>query len=136
AAQHADIIGLAPRLLAPSKADLRSVLAEETAEKIEWVRRAAGARFATLELNTYPCLGPIQVTNDRRAAAQTLAEQLRQRYGAELGVDELLDSPHVFLGTVEQLAQKCLELRERFGITYLLVLGDKRAFAPVIEQLT
>jgi probable F420-dependent oxidoreductase len=135
AAREAQIVGLAPRLPSGGKADVRSVLAEATAEKIAWVREAAGERFADLELNTYPCLGPIQVTDDPRSAARALADQLHKRYAVELTEDEVLDSPHVFYGTVRQLADKCVGLRERFGISYILVLGDMYAFAPVIERL-
>ena len=36
----------------------RSCFAEATAEKIAWMREAAGTRFADLGLNTYPCLLP------------------------------------------------------------------------------
>lgn len=136
AAREAQIVGLAPRLPAAGKADIRSVLAPETDEKLEWVRAAAGARLHEIEVNTYPCLGPVQVSDNALAAARELSERLEERYGDKLTPEELLQSPHVFLGTVEQLTQKCLELRERWGITYILVLGDIRAFAPVVERLS
>ncbi|HEY3062493.1 MAG TPA: TIGR03621 family F420-dependent LLM class oxidoreductase [Chloroflexota bacterium] len=135
AAREAQIVGLAPRLPSPANADIRSVLADATLEKVSWVREAAGDRFSELELNTYPCLGPIQVTDDPRAAAGELSGRLKERYGTELTEDELLDSPHVFYGTVEQLVDKIKGLRERFGISYVLVLGDMHAFAPVVERL-
>jgi probable F420-dependent oxidoreductase len=135
AAQEAQIVGLAPRLPAPGKPDLRSVLAEATLEKVGWVRAAAGAAFDSLELNTYPCLGPVEVTDDALAAGRARADGLYQRYGVEFGVEELLDSPHVFIGTVDQLEQKCLGLRERFCISNILLLGDVVAFAPVVERL-
>lgn len=135
AAREAQIVGLAPRLPSPSKPDLHSVLAEATDEKVAWIRAAAGDRFADLELNTYPCLGPVEVTDNPRGAARALSERLVERYGITLTEDELLDSPHVFYGTVDQLADKLLGLRERFGISYMLVLGDMHAFAPVVERL-
>jgi len=135
AAREAQIVGLAPRLPGPNTWDLRSVLADETAEKIEWVRAAAGDRFADLELNTYPCLGPVEVTDDPRGAAEALSARLIERYGATLTADELLDSPHVFFGTVEQLVDKMRSLRQRFGITYIVLLGDIRKLAPVVERL-
>ncbi len=135
AAREAQIIGLAPRLPSPANADIRSVLADATAEKISWVREAAGDRFDELELNTYPCLGPVQLTDDPRKAAGELSARLQERYGTKLTEDELLDSPHVFYGTVAQLVDKIKGLRERFGISYMLVLGDMHAFAPVVERL-
>ena len=135
AAREAQIVGLAPRLPSVGKADIRSVLADATADKVAWVRAAAGERFDQLELNTYPCLGPVQVTDDPRAAARELAARLAERYGTELTEDELLESPHVFYGTVEQLVDKITGLRQQFGISYVLVLGDMHAFAPVVERL-
>jgi hypothetical protein len=52
-----------------------------------------------------------------------------------LSEDELLDSPHVFYGTTNQLVDKIQSLLARFSISYMLVLGDIRAFAPVVERL-
>jgi alkanesulfonate monooxygenase SsuD/methylene tetrahydromethanopterin reductase-like flavin-dependent oxidoreductase (luciferase family) len=70
AAREAQIIGLAPRLPSPAQPDIRSCLAEATAEKVAWVREAAGPeRFASLELNTYGALGPVQITDDALVAA-------------------------------------------------------------------
>jgi probable F420-dependent oxidoreductase len=135
AARHAQIVGLAARVPAPYRHDPRSCLAEATAEKIAWVREAAGARFAELELNTYPVLAPVRVTAKARSAARTLADELRARDGIEVGADALLDSPHVFFGTIGQLTEKCLGLRERFGISYIMVAGEAEAFAPVLERL-
>ena len=86
-------------------------------------------------MNTYPCLGPVEITDNPRAAAAALSERLAARYGTTLSEDELLDSPHVFYGTVNQLVDKIQSLRERFGISYALILGDMRAFAPVVERL-
>jgi len=135
AAREAQIVGLAPRLPSPEQPDLRSVAADATDEKVGWVRAAAGDRFDDLELNTYPCLGPVEVTDDPRGAAQSLSERLQARYGTTLTEDELLDSPHVFYGTIPQLVDKVSLLRMRFGISYVLVLGDMKAFAPVVERL-
>jgi len=135
AAREAQIVGLAPRIPAPFRHDPRSCFAEATAEKVAWVREAAGARFADLELCTYPALAPIRITADSRAAAQALAEQFAARDGIEPDADALLDSPHVFFGTVDHLVDKCLGLRERFGISYVMVGGEAEAFAPVVERL-
>lgn len=51
-----------------------------------------------------------------------------------ISAEELLESPHVFLGTVDQLAQKILDLRERLGVTSFM-LGDLAEAAPVAEAL-
>jgi hypothetical protein len=134
AAREAQIVGLAPRIGAGGEV-VQSCLADATAEKIGWVRAAAGERFEALELNTYPALGPVKVTDSALAEAQAWADRLEARYGAKVAPAELLDSPHIFLGTVEQLTQKCLALRERFGISSILITGEMEAFAPVVERL-
>jgi hypothetical protein len=114
---------------------VRSLLADATDEKIEWIREAGGDRFSSLELNTYASLGPAQVTDDALGAARALGDRLRDRYGVEVSATELLESPHTFFGTVDQLVQKCLMLRERFGLSYILPLADPIEFAPVVERL-
>jgi probable F420-dependent oxidoreductase len=135
AAREAQIVGFAPRLPRPAEPDVQSLLAAATAEKLEWVREAAGDRFAELELNTYASLGPAQITDDARGAARALAERLKERYGAELTEDEVLESPHTFIGTVDALVQKCLMLRERFGVSYIFPIAEPEAFAPIVERL-
>ena len=109
--------------------------AAATEEKIGWVREAAGERFDALELNAYPSGGPVVVTNDARGEAARRADRIRRQSGVELTVDEVLESPHVFIGSIEGLAEKCRELRERFGITSIM-LDDYDAAAAVIERLS
>jgi probable F420-dependent oxidoreductase len=138
AAQEADIVGLAPRLLSGSTggpaADPRSLTAAATEEKIGWVRAAAGDRFDRLELNCYPTGGPVVITNNPRAEAGRRADQMRQRTGMEITVEEVLESPHVFIGSVDDLTHKILELRERFGISSIMT-GDIDEMAGVVERL-
>jgi probable F420-dependent oxidoreductase len=135
AAREAQIVGVAPRLPRPAQPDVHSLLAAATAEKIDWVRAAAGEQFEGLELNTYGSLGQAVVTDDARGVARELAGRLSSRYGVELTEDDVLESPHTFIGSVDGLVQKCLMLRERFGLSYIFPLGDPQAFAPVIERL-
>jgi hypothetical protein len=75
--------------------------------------KAAGDHFDELELNTHPALRPMQVTDEPRPGLRTLAERLHAIYGVELSEDELMESPHVFIGSVDQLERKCVELRDR-----------------------
>ncbi|HXM55192.1 MAG TPA: LLM class F420-dependent oxidoreductase, partial [Candidatus Dormibacteraeota bacterium] len=135
AGREAQIVSLAPRLPAPEQPDIRSCLAEGTAEKVGWVRAAADGRADDVELSTYSPLEPITITTDRRAKARELADRLRARVGVELTEDELLDSPHVFFGTVDELVEKCLDMRERFGITNVMAHGQIEEFGPVVERL-
>ncbi|HEY0493194.1 MAG TPA: TIGR03621 family F420-dependent LLM class oxidoreductase [Candidatus Dormibacteraeota bacterium] len=135
AAREASIVGLAPRAVRPGLLDVASCMAAGTAQKIEWVKAAAGSRFDQLEFNTYPSLNPVSVTNDPSKVAHEIADRLKRRFDADLSEDDILDSPHVFVGSIESLVDKCLGLRERFGITYIFVGGEFREFAPVVERL-
>jgi probable F420-dependent oxidoreductase len=128
AAREADIVGLAPR-----PGDPRSFTAAATEEKIRWVREAAGDRFEALELNVYPSGGPVVVTDDSRGTAAERVDRFRQQ-GVELTVEDVLASPHVFVGSVAGLTEKLLALRERFGISSVM-LDDIEATAPVVEAL-
>lgn len=138
AAQQADIVGLAPRLMPGDQthpaADPRSMTAAATAEKVDWIRAAAGSRFADLELNSYPSGGPAVITDAARPEAQRRADRLREQSGIGISAEEILDSPHVFIGSVPGLIEKFLGLRERFGISSFTV-DDIDALAPVVESL-
>jgi hypothetical protein len=59
---------------------------------------------------------------------------VRRRTGVEMTIDELLESPHVYIGTVDELAEKILMLRERLGITSFM-LGDVETALPIVERL-
>jgi probable F420-dependent oxidoreductase len=136
AGREAQIIGLAPRIVQGDKPRLEawSITAAATEEKIGWIREAAGERFDEIELNSYPTGGPTVVTDDPRAEARRRADRIREQTGVELSVEEVLDSPHTFIGSVKDLRHKFVELRERFGISSFLV-DDLDALAPVVEEL-
>ena len=138
AARHAQIVGLAPRLMpgdqTEPRPDPRSLTVDAAREKIGWVRAAAGDRFDRLELNCYPTGGPVVITNHARAEAARHAERLRQLTGLEITTEEVLESPHIFIGSVGDLAEKFVMLRERLGISSFMV-GDVEQMAPVVERL-
>ena len=137
AAREADTIGLAPRLTwrgGEPRGDPRSITFVATEEKIGWVREAAGERFASLELNVYPSMSGIVVTDHARAEAAKVADRLRARTGVEITEDEVLGSPHVYIGSIDGLTAKFAELRERLGISSILT-GDIDELAGVVERL-
>ncbi|MGH3926181.1 MAG: LLM class flavin-dependent oxidoreductase [Pseudonocardiaceae bacterium] len=96
-------------------------------------------RVGTLVLNapfwnpTLHALTQVVVeTDDRRAAAEKLAT----RYGHLMTPDEILQTPFVFIGTIEQMAQQVVHNRDRYGFTYYTVHGPYMdTFAPVIERV-
>ncbi|WP_461032088.1 TIGR03621 family F420-dependent LLM class oxidoreductase [Streptomyces mayteni] len=138
AAEQAQIIGLAPRLGWDEQGlptlDAPSITVAATEEKIGWIRDAAGDRFPELELNSYPTGGPMVLTHDAKGEARRRADELRRRTGVELTVEEIMESPHVFIGSVRELTRKFVALRERLGISSFL-LDDMEAAAPIVEEL-
>ena len=121
AAREADTVGLAPRILPGVKGDLRSITVAATKDKIAWIREAAGERFDQLELNVYPSMSPIVVTDHARAEAETRATRLEKRTGYAVSPDELLESPHIFIGSINGLVEKLISLRQRLGISSVMV---------------
>lgn len=139
AGREADIVGLAPRTLPGDGADVvrsdpRTITIAATEEKLAWVRAAAGDRFAQLELNAYPSGGGPMVTDHARKDAADALDRIRARTGVEITVDEFLESPHVFIGSIDGLVAKLRELRDRLGISSFMV-GDVDTLAPVVERL-
>jgi probable F420-dependent oxidoreductase len=140
AGREADIVGLAPRTLRSAsggpvvRSDPRSITIAATEEKIGWVREAAGDRFDALELNVYPTGSAPLITDHARKAAADILDGIRARTGVEITVEEYLESPHVFIGSVEGLVAKFREQRERLGVSSFMT-GDVGTLAPVVERL-
>jgi probable F420-dependent oxidoreductase len=135
AGQEADTVGLAPRILANSAVDAASLTLAATREKIGWVRAAAGDRFRSMELNVYASTWPVTVTDDLRGEVRRVIDNLRSRTGVELTEAEVIDSPHLFIGSVDRLVEKFLQLREELGITSVL-LGGIDELTPVLQRLS
>jgi probable F420-dependent oxidoreductase len=133
AGREADIVGLAPRITG-SGLDARSLTLEATREKIAWVAEAAGDRFADLEFNVYPSGWPPVLTDDLAGEVARVIAALRERTGTELTEQEVLDSPHLFLGSADRIAEKFEQLREELGISSFL-LGSIGELEPVLERL-
>jgi probable F420-dependent oxidoreductase len=134
AAREADIVGLAPRAVADGSVAIEDCLVPGVTERIGWIRAAAGERFDGLELNVYPSVGRLTITDHARQEAEALAQRLAGRYGSDASVDDLLESPFVFIGSVDGLAAKFREMRDRFGISSVTTF-EMDAFAPVVERL-
>ncbi|MER6990251.1 LLM class F420-dependent oxidoreductase [Saccharopolyspora hirsuta] len=132
AARTADVIGIAGAFQVPGQppGTLRLATAAETAERVRFAREHASDRADQVRWQALS--QAVVVTDDRRAAA----EQFLARSGQTMTVDELLDTPFVFIGTVEQMAEQILANHDRYGFTYYAVHGPYMdAFAPVIERV-
>ena len=134
AAREAQIVGLAPRILPNRAPDPGSVTFEGTREKIGWVREAAGDRFDALELNVYPSMTGVSITDEPLREAAEVAERLSERSGVSVTAEELLDSPHIFVNTVDGFVAKFTRLRDELGISSIMV-GGVDELATVVERL-
>jgi probable F420-dependent oxidoreductase len=102
--------------------------ATATDERIGWVRDAAGARAADIELEIGAHF--TTVTDD----PMPMAEGLSGFFG--IAPDEVLRHPHVLIGTVDAIADALRERRERWGFSYIVVQQEQlENFAPVVEKL-
>lgn len=134
AGREAQIVSLAPRIRPDRRGDPTSITVAATAEKIEWVKAAAGDRFDDITLNVYPSQAPIVVTDHARAEVRKVADGIRARTGVELSEDELLEAPQIFIGSVDGLVEKFRSLRERLGISSFMC-GTGGDLDPVVERL-
>ena len=129
AAEQADTISVMPQ----SRADgsgLKDADARESAftEKIGWIKDAAGDRFERIELNTL--VQQVEITDEIDRDAERLATEW------ELPVEDVLGSPLLLIGTVEQVAAKLRARRETLGISSITVFEkDYERLAPVITLL-
>ena len=134
AGREADIVGVAPRIGARGAPHLASISFEATREKIDWVREAAGDRFDAIELNVYPSMTGVSITDRPLAEAEEVVERLAQRTGTRISPEELLDSPHIFIGTVDDFVAKFRRLRSELGISSIMV-GGVGELDAVVERL-
>jgi hypothetical protein len=98
-------------------------------ERVQLVREAAGKeRYERLELNAL--VQCVVVTDDRRGAAEKLTSL------TQLTPDEILQSPYLLIGSVDQMVGDLQTRRERWDISYYVVhepyIDD---FAQVVARL-
>jgi hypothetical protein len=77
---------------------------------------------------------PITVTDDLHGEAAKISAELARRTGVELTEQEIIDSPHLFLGSHDRIVEKFSQLRDELGISSFLV-GDLDELGPVVKRL-
>jgi alkanesulfonate monooxygenase SsuD/methylene tetrahydromethanopterin reductase-like flavin-dependent oxidoreductase (luciferase family) len=102
AAQHADIIGFTGARVAD--------VADPLAERIEFVRDAAGDRFADLELN-------LAITAVPSEGSEQANLSLTRRFLPDLSDEELLALPSVLSGSPRGIADTLRGYRDKYGLT-------------------
>jgi probable F420-dependent oxidoreductase len=116
AAREADIVAIGVPPLEPEA---------KVAERVAWLREAAGPRFDELELNI---------------ALMAVGEQVPAWVSRQMGMtaEELARSGAVaaLFGTVDQMCETLLRRRETLGVSYFAVSDEMmEALAPVVERL-
>jgi probable F420-dependent oxidoreductase len=134
AAREADIVSFGLRTTHTGGFNTASTSHDATAEKVAWVRQAAGDRLGQLEFSFLASF--VAVTGDRVGAAQQLAEGWREA-GVDIVAEQILESPTSLIGTVDEIGAQLQHVRERYGFSFI-VIGDDQidAFAPIVAQLT
>jgi probable F420-dependent oxidoreductase len=132
AARHADIVAVAGTKQARGKppGTFQLCTAQETDERVAFTRAAAGNRADDLEWQVLVQF--VKVTDDRRA----VAEQLRREDDETMTVEEVMETPYVLFGTVDEMAAQILRNRDRYGFTHYTVHGPfAEELAPVMERV-
>ena len=133
AAQEADIIGILPKALPTGSIsdDPTERLADTFAQKIAWIRGAAGERWDRLELSM---VVSVNYTEQRTVRAAQIIHE-RQWHGVT--VEDVLAMPAILIGTETEIVEKIQAVRARFGISYLVVSDAvMETFAPLVHALS
>jgi probable F420-dependent oxidoreductase len=111
-------------------AGVQSSTAVKVADKVRWVAEGAesvGRAVPELEIAGYFTI----VTPDPASTAAGFG----QMFG--LTPEEILDHPNCLIGPVDDIVDRLVERRERYGISYITVNDSAMdAFAPVVERLS
>jgi probable F420-dependent oxidoreductase len=130
AGRHADIVSInfnnsSGKL---GGASVASSGADQTAEKIRWIRDGAGDRFEQIEIEIG---GYFVGVGDGAANA---LDAMANRFGVSTA--EFATHPHALFGSVDQICETLLERRERYGFSYVTVAQRcMEEFAPVVAAL-
>jgi probable F420-dependent oxidoreductase len=110
-------------------AGIGSSTAELTDQKIQWIKDGAGARFDQIEMEIAAYF--TIVTPD--------GEGTRAKMAPMFGMtpEVFAEHPNALIGSVDEICDRIVERRERFGISYVSFGASViDAVIPVVERLT
>jgi probable F420-dependent oxidoreductase len=132
AGREADMVGILTTSVASGvvQNDPDSRRSDAVRERLAWVREGAGERFRNIELSLLPT---VIIAEDRIAAIDAY---IRQQGWSGVTLADVWDMPSVLVGSVDQVCEQLIEIREGLGFSYFIVSDRvKGGFAPVVEQL-
>lgn len=133
AGAEADIVSVSPswdsRQIGPYPPKVS--VEEGTDRQIGWIAEGAARAGRTLDdLELSLTIIPVIVTDDAAAGFANAATP------NGLTVDEARRSPHILVGTVDQIAASILERRDRWGFSnWVIPVEAAGVFAPVVAKL-
>ncbi|MDF0530781.1 TIGR03621 family F420-dependent LLM class oxidoreductase [Tsukamurella sp. 8F] len=140
AARRADVVSINPRSNAEGKMRISEMSMESTKSKVEAVAKAAGDRFADIELSW--TIAMIVVTDDREQVGEYALKAIERglspsiEVDKEITIDDVLGSPYLAIGTFDEIAEQVRHTRAETSMSYVGVVPTQmEAFAPVLEQL-
>jgi probable F420-dependent oxidoreductase len=129
AAQHAQIVSLAPRMSTAGRPMLRGVTEGAAERAAELVREAAGARRDRIDIDVF--VADVGVVGGAAPVAASVGARVKSAGPALIG-----GSPHLLYGTLPQLRGAMLRRRERAGINaYGVPMRAMEALAPLVAEL-
>lgn len=135
AARHADIIQVLPGPIGTTSPDPLALTAQAYQDKIALIRDAAGERFGDIELGAL--LLNVSITEDVGRVLGDLVGRLRAAGADRPTAEDLLASPVVAIGSLEQVCDKLQATRDTLGLSYFASPVDAtlESLAPVVERL-
>jgi probable F420-dependent oxidoreductase len=131
AAREANIVGIHLKVEADATVPISERMETALAQKVAWVREAAGERYDSLELNFLTSY--IYITNDRLQTAEQLA---REKAPPGTTPELVLANLQLLIGSHEELIEEMQRRRELYDISYIVVFDEYMdAFAPVVARL-
>jgi probable F420-dependent oxidoreductase len=133
AGREADMVGILTSSVASGTLsdDPTERLAASVQQKIEWIREGAGNRFPEIELSLVPT---IVITDDRQGWVE---QHIAQHSWQGISVQDVLDMPSRFIGTLDQITDDMLARREQYGFSYYVIADEwMETAAPLVERLS
>jgi probable F420-dependent oxidoreductase len=130
AGRVADIINIAPRppTLGPTAVGSMG-FGLTIHDELNLIKEAAGARYDDIELCVFADRMNL-TSEDRKPLVEALAASMKTT------PENVEQMPHTLIGSPEHMAERILQSREQYGVTYRIIPAYAgEAFAPVIKML-